>query len=176
MDPGDEPVEIVDDAGTVVDVVPRRVMRERRLLHRCTYVLTLNDAGELYVHRRTDTKDVYPGSYDVTAGGVCAVGESYDDGAARELYEELGVTARPTFRFRHRYDGEDGHVFGAVYDVVWNGPIRWQPSEVAWGAFEPVERIDARIATDPFCPDGVEVYRRWLQVRGGAEGRSEARG
>jgi 8-oxo-dGTP pyrophosphatase MutT (NUDIX family) len=165
VDPGDEPVEVVENDGSVIDVVPRRVMRERRLLHRCTYVLVLNAAGELYVHKRTDTKDVCPGFYDVTAGGVCAVGESFDDGAARELEEELGITSRPTFRFLHRYDGEDGHVLGAVYDVRWDGPIRWQPSEVAWGAFEAIERIEERMARDPFCPDGVEVYRRWRADR-----------
>jgi 8-oxo-dGTP pyrophosphatase MutT (NUDIX family) len=165
MDPGDEPVEVVDDGGSVIRIVPRRVMRARRLLHRCTYVLVENDAGELYVHRRTMTKDVYPGYYDVTAGGVCAVGESFDDGAAREVQEELGVTARPTFRFLHRYDGEDGHVIGAVYDVVWDGPIRHQAAEVQWGAFEPVEAIEERIARDAFCPDGLEVYRRWSAVR-----------
>jgi 8-oxo-dGTP pyrophosphatase MutT (NUDIX family) len=165
VDPGDEPVEVVADDGTVLDVVPRRVMRERRLLHRCTYVLVLNPVGELYVHRRTTTKDVYPGSYDVSAGGVCAVGESFDDGAAREVLEELGVGARPTFRFLHRYDGPDGHVLGAVYDVVWDGPIVHQASEVAWGAFEPLSAIELRIGRDPFCPDGLEVYRRWLADR-----------
>jgi isopentenyldiphosphate isomerase len=171
VDPGDEPVEIVDEDGTVLRVVARRVMRERRLLHRCAYVLVLNPRGELYVHRRTRTKDVYPGFYDVTAGGVCAVGESFDDGAARELEEELGVAERPSFRFVHRYDGEDGHVLGAVYDVVWDGPIQHQASEVAWGAFEPIDRVEERIGREPFCPDGLEVYRRWLdEVRGGRPG------
>lgn len=170
MEPGDEPVEVVDDDGRVLGIVPRRVMREQRLLHRCTYVLVLNPAGELYVHRRTATKDVYPGFYDVTAGGVCAVGESFDEGAAREIEEELGVTARPTFRFAHRYDGPDGHVLGAVYDVVWDGPIGRQETEVAWGAFEPLAAVEQRIGRDPFCPDGLEVYRRWL------EGRSQTPG
>jgi 8-oxo-dGTP pyrophosphatase MutT (NUDIX family) len=165
MDPGDEPVEVVDDDGRVIEIVPRRVMRDRRLLHRCTYVLVENDVGELYVHRRTMIKDVYPGYYDVTAGGVCAVGESFEDGAAREVEEELGVTARPAFRFLHRYDGEDGHVIGAVYDVVWDGTIRHQAAEVEWGAFEPVEAIEERMARDVFCPDGLEVYRRWAAVR-----------
>jgi 8-oxo-dGTP pyrophosphatase MutT (NUDIX family) len=165
VDPGGEPVEVVDERGTVIDVVARRVIRERRLRHRCTYVFVLNTAGELYVHRRTPTKDVHPGAYDVAAGGVCGVGESFDDGAAREVEEELGVTARPAFRFLHAYDGDDGRVIGGVYDVVWDGPVRHQPAEVAWGAFEPLDAIERRIGRDPFCPDGVEVYRRWLADR-----------
>ena len=171
MDAGDEPVEVVDDDGGVLRVVPRRVIREQLLLHRCTYVLVLNGTGELYVHRRTPTKDAYPSFYDVCAGGVCAVGEPFDDCAARELEEELGITTRPAFRFLHRYEGPDGRALGAVYDVRWDGPIRHQEAEVAWGAFEPVDRIEERIRRDPFCPDGLEVYGRWLEDR-----RSRGRG
>lgn len=164
-----ELVEIVEEDDRVVAVVPRREMRERALLHRCTYVIVLDPLGRVYVHRRTQTKDVYPGMYDVTAGGVNAPGETYDDAAAREVAEELGVTARPTFRFRHRYDGPEGHVLGAAYDVVWDGPIRHQASEVAWGAFVSLREVDELIAREPFCPDGLEAFSIWRE-RGGTGG------
>ncbi len=161
--PADELLEVVDEKDHVVGVVPRREMRDRRLLHRCTYVLVLNAARDLYVHRRTDTKDIYPSFFDVTAGGVNAVGESYDDGAAREVEEELGVSVPPQFRFRFRYSGPDGEAWGAVYDVVWDGAIRWQPEEVVWGAFLPFDEVDAMIAREPFCPDGLEAFARWRE-------------
>lgn len=164
MDPGDELVEVVDEHDRVVEVVPRRAMRERRLLHRCTYVVVLDPTGRIYVHRRTQTKDVYPGLFDVTVGGVNAVGETYDEGAARELAEELGVRARPTFRFRHRYSGPEGEVWGAVYDVVWDGPVIPQPEEVAWGAFVPPDELDRMLERERFCPDGLEVFERWRRL------------
>jgi isopentenyl-diphosphate delta-isomerase len=164
-DPGDEPVEIVDEHDRVVDVLPRREMRERNLLHRCTYILVLNPAGELYVHRRTDSKDVRPGFHDVSAGGVNAVSETYEQSAARELEEELGITAAPTFRFMHRYSGPDGEVWGAVFDVVWDGAIVWQPEEVVWGAFLPFPQVDEMIARERFCSDGLEVFERWRLER-----------
>ena len=141
-------------------------MRDRRMLHRCTYVLVLDPPRRLYVHRRTGTKDVYPGFLDVTAGGVNAAGESYDDCARRELQEELGVVADPVFRFLHRYDGTSGHVWGAAYDVVWNGTIRWQPEEVAWGEFVAIGEVDAMISRERFCPDGLEVFERWRRWDG----------
>ena len=161
---GDELVEIVDEHDRVVEIVPRREMRARRLRHRCTYVFVLDPAGRLYVHRRTETKDVYPGFYDVVAGGVNAAGETYDESAARETAEELGVTASPTYRFTQPYDGPDGRSFGAVYDVVWDGPIVWQPEEVVWGAFLPLEEVDELIARERFCPDGLEMYERWRGI------------
>ncbi|MCI0637058.1 MAG: NUDIX domain-containing protein [Actinobacteria bacterium] len=164
MDPGDELVEIVDEDDRVVNIVPRRGLRERRLLHRSTYVVVLNPAGSVYVHRRTETKDLYARFFDPTAGGVNAVGEDYDECAARELEEELGISAAPTFRFKHRYSDADGEVWGAVYDVVWDGPIVWQPSEVVWGAYVRADALDAMIERERFCPDGLEVFERW---RGG---------
>src|SRR4029453_3749848 len=115
MDPGDELVDVVDEGNEVVGVVPRRTLRDENLLHRCTYLFVLNAGGELYVHRRTDTKDAYPGFYDVGAGGgaggVSAGGEAYDACPRRELEEELGVSAAPTFRFLHRYEGPSGRVW-----------------------------------------------------------------
>jgi 8-oxo-dGTP pyrophosphatase MutT (NUDIX family) len=157
----DELVEVVDEDDRVVEVVPRRVIRERLLLHRCTYVVVLDPAGRVYVHRRTDSKDVYPGFYDVIAGGVNGVGESYEVCAAREIEEELGITARPELRFTHRYEGPDGRCFGGVFDVVWDGPIRWQPEEVAWGTFLTLDDVDAMIERERFCPDSLEVFARW---------------
>jgi isopentenyldiphosphate isomerase len=161
MEPGDELVDVVDERNEVVGVVPRKTLRHENLLHRCTYVFVLNSAGELYIHRRTETKDVYPGYYDVVAGGVNAAGESYETCAGREIEEELGVHAVPAFRFLHRYEGPSGRVWGAAFDVVWDGPIAWQPSEVAWGAFASLEDVDAMIARERFCPDGLEVFERW---------------
>jgi 8-oxo-dGTP pyrophosphatase MutT (NUDIX family) len=164
-DPGDELVEIVDDNDRVVRVVSRREMRADRLRHRCTYVFVLDPSQRLYVHRRTDSKDVYPGYYDLTAGGVNAVGESYAAGAARELSEELGITAAPVHRFTRRYDGPEGPCFGGVFDVVWDGDIWWQPEEVAWGSFESIEEIDRMIQRERFCPDALEMYRWWRATR-----------
>ena len=164
MEPGDELVDVVDETNEVVQAVTRRELRARTLLHRCTYVLVLNPAGELYVHRRTDTKDVYPGFYDVCAGGVNAAGESFEECATRELEEELGITAAPAFRFMHRYSGPSGEVWGGAFDVVWDGPIRWQPEEVAWGAFLRLSEVDAMIARERFCPDGLEVFERWRRL------------
>lgn len=166
MDPGDELVDIVDDDDRVVRVVPRREMRAGRLLHRCSYVLVRRPDGSIHVHRRTDTKDSEPGAYDMLPGGVCAAGESYELCARRELAEELGIEGvTPVFAFMHRYDGPEGHAFGSVYEVIWDGPIREQPEEVAWSAWVTPAELDRMLVELPFCADSREIYERWRADR-----------
>ncbi|MGH7266861.1 MAG: NUDIX hydrolase [Candidatus Rokuibacteriota bacterium] len=165
MDPSQELVDVVDEADRVVTTVTRREVRARRLLHRCAYVLVRNGAGQILVHRRTETKDVHPGAYDVFAGGVCAAGESYDDCARREVAEEVGVTgAELRFLFRHRYSGPGGEAWGAVYEAHWDGPVRLQESEVAWSAWVAPRELERMLAEQDFCPDSREIFARMPSV------------
>lgn len=158
-------MDVVDEEDRVVATVARREMRSRGLLHRCTYVLVRNGAGDVLVHRRTATKDVHPGAHDLFAGGVCAAGESYDACARRELAEELGVAGvTPAFLFRHRYRGAGGPAWGAVYEVRWDGPVRPQTSEVTWTAWVPPARLRTMLDTLEFCPDSREIAARMRLV------------
>lgn len=155
-------MDVVDEDDRVVATVTRRELRARRLLHRCTYVLVRNAAGQILVHRRTDTKDVHPGAYDVFAGGVCAAGESYDDCARREVAEEFGIEgAALRFLLRHLYRGPDGQAWGALYETQWDGAVRHQESEVAWSAWVAPGEVERMIRELPFCPDSREVFERW---------------
>ena len=97
----EELVDVIDDAGRTVAVVTRGELRARRLPHRCTYVLVFNTRGDIFLHLRTATKDVYPSHWDVAVGGVVAAGESFAEGANREVREELGrdISVEPLFPF-----------------------------------------------------------------------------
>jgi isopentenyldiphosphate isomerase len=161
-DAGQELVDVVDEEDRVVATVTRREIRERNLLHRCTYVLLRNASGQILLHRRTDTKDVHPGAYDVFAGGLCEAGESYDDCARREAAEELGVEgALLRFLFRHRYRGSHGQAWGAVYETQWDRAVRHQDSEVAWSAWVGLPELERMLRELPFCPDSREIFERW---------------
>lgn len=165
----DEWIAEYDADGSPVGAVRRSVMRARGLWHAATAVLVRSGDGErIYVHRRSDTKDVFAGMHDCWAGGVVAAGETPSDGAARELAEELGVrtvTPVPLFSFRYVDPPIRYHAF--TYEVRWDGPITWQPSEVVAGWWLTVDDLTARLAdpTWPFVPDGREAFRRWLAHR-----------
>src|SRR5262249_9773333 len=131
------------------------------LPHRCTYILVFNRRGELFVHLRTPTKDVYPGYWDVTVGGVLAAGESFADGARRELREELGVDAEPEALFPFRYADDRPGVYARVSRVLPEGRLRLQSEEIVRGEFAALADVAARAARDPFCPDGLAVLEEF---------------
>ena len=163
IDPGLELVDVIDDAGRTIGTVTRQEIRARRLPHRCTYLLVFNQRGELFIHLRTATKDVYPSHWDVAAGGVLLAGESFDEGARREGLEELGIDVQPDRLFPFHFADPATVVHGMVYRVVHDGPFRLQPEEIVRGEFVPLRDVAARAARDPFCPDGLAVLAAFQQ-------------
>jgi len=158
--PERETVVVVDERNRPVGAVTRGEMRRKRLIHRATYVLVFNSKGELFVHKRSASKDVYPAHYDVAAGGVVLAGEGWEESAVRELEEELGVSGVP-LRYHFEFYHEDGanRVFGRVFSCVWDGPLRLQPEEVEEGRFMPLDEVLEMAERHPFCPDGLKVLR-----------------
>ena len=161
----DEQVAIVDSAGRVVGSAPRGMMRRHNLWHVVVAVLVRDPAGRVYVHRRTDVKDVFPGMHDCFAAGCLRWGEEPADAAAREVAEELGVRGvRLTSLFTLRYADERTRHVCHAFSTVWDGPVVHQPEEVAWGGWMTLDELRTRLAdpTWPFVPDGRVLVERWL--------------
>lgn len=152
-----EIVAIVDEANLVIGQAGRAEMRAGMLIHRACYILVFNRLGELFVQKRTASKDIYPGFYDVAAGGVVLAGESYEESARRELHEELGISASLTFCRDHFHDGPDNRVWGRVFTCRHDGPMRLQAEEVAEGFFLALPEVLALSGREPFTPDGLEI-------------------
>ena len=55
------------------------------------HVCLFNSKGQMLIQKRQDTKDRYPGCWDVSAGGFVQSGEESLQAARRELWEELGL-------------------------------------------------------------------------------------
>jgi len=170
-DPGDEPLDLVDEKNRVIGWAHRRDVRARNLLHRGVGILCFNSSGQIYVHRRTPTKDIFPGMYDMFVGGTVNRGETYRNGAVREIREELGISGpKPFYLFTHLYLGERNRAWIQVYRVEWNGPIRHQKEEIDWGEWLEMERVLGLVREKPFVPDGLEIFGHYLNwVEGKAD-------
>ena len=163
MNPTDEIVQIVDEQNQEVAQVSRQVMREGCLIHRACYILVFNRSQEIFVQKRTMSKDIYPGYLDVATGGVVLAGESYELSAKRELAEELGV--RKTALSRHfdfYHETNNNRVWGRVFSCIAEGPFVLQPEEVEDGFFLGMEELQSLAAAKQFTPDGLMVLKRFM--------------
>lgn len=156
----DELVDLFDEHGRVVGTAPRAHVRRRNLRHGATGIVVTNSCGELFVHRRADDKDVYPGRWDFAAGRVLQAGEDPAASAARELAEELGITGatlEPLGEGDYCDDATNYHAF--LFRVRWDGPVVFTDHEVAEGGWWPLEQLRARIASPEwsFMPDSVAL-------------------
>lgn len=161
----EERVVIVDIHNQVTGSATRREMRQQKLRHRASYVLVFNGQSELFVQKRTMSKDIYPGYYEIAAGGVVSAGESYAESARRELGEELGVTASLRPLFDNYYDDGCNRVWGRVFSCVHEGPFTLQAAEVESGAFMTLAEVFAHSACEPYTPDGLLILHKLLSRR-----------
>jgi len=170
MPPSLENVAIVDRQDRVVGAAPRHLMRSERLIHRASYILVFNDQGDLFIQKRTIDKDVYPGYWEVAAGGVVLAGENYEQSAAREIAEELGLTdVALHYRFQHYYEDQEIRVWGAVFTCQHNGPFHLQRSEIEEGRFVDLRTLDDLVRKKPFTPDGLEILVRLRDHKNGED-------
>ena len=167
-----EEVVIVDEKNHVVGRAFRSVMRKRGLIHRAAYVLVFNSRGQLFVQERTLAKDIFPGYRDLCAGGVVLAGESYEESAARELGEELGVRdaeLKYLFDFYGEYLGQK--VWGRAFSCTAEGPFTLQPEEVSGGSFHSIDSVMEMVGQGICTPDSVYVLLRHLEDRRGRQGK-----
>jgi len=153
----EELFEIVDDEGRIIGTAPRsKCHGDPSLAHRSVHILVVNARGEIYLQKRSPTKDVQPGRWDTSAGGHLAPGETYEQAAVRELAEELGVRVAPGSLIpRHSYVWrtpiETEHV--QTYELSYEGALAPDPVEIDCGRFWSQAEIRREYGCGSFTPN-----------------------
>lgn len=161
-----EILEIVDRDDQVVGTATRAEIHARGLMHRAVHLFVFNTRGEIYVQRRSATKDRHPSKLDSSAAGHVDPGETYEETAVRELDEELGirdaveeilsVTARP--------ETDNEHV--KLYRVFTTSAPRPNPAEIQWGGFMSRDKLAALIDRTPedFVPAFLLLWEEFKEM------------
>jgi len=152
----EEIFEVVNEQDEVQGRLPRSEVHRRNLRHRAVHILVFNRVGQLFLQRRSMTKDCFPGVWDSSAAGHLAVGEAYAAAAVRELAEELGWKSESPLEPLFKLDAgaATGHEFVWVYRCVAEGPFVLHPEEIAEGGWFDAEAVTSWVAAQPeqFAP------------------------
>jgi isopentenyldiphosphate isomerase len=160
-------------------------VKERNLVHRegdwhrTAQVYVLNAKRELLCNLRHPDKDVFASLWDVCIGGHLAPGETYAEGAVREMGEELGVSLRAgDLLFVGDVSIDGGDAVKGLFDREHAGVFVWrtdrhaedfdyQREEITRLAFFPLAEVRRSLNADspdvPFIPLR-ETYLRILDL------------
>lgn len=122
----------------------------RLVVHVCIF----NSRGEMLIQQRQPFKSGWPNMWDITLGGAVTAGETSQQGAHRELMEELGIDAdfthtAPTVSTSFRNGFDDLYILHRDLEL---SQLQLQPEEVQAAKWAGKSEILAMIEGGSFIP------------------------
>lgn len=165
----DEVFDVVDAQDRVIGQATRAEVHRRGLWHRAVHVWVFNAAGQVFLQKRSQSKDSAPGCWDSSCSGHLDSGEDYAVAAVRELAEEIGlrVTEVPDVCLGESPRAETGWEFVRVYRLQHEGPFTLHPAEIETGAWFDPAAVDQAIKhrAAEFAPAFRHLWARRGEVR-----------
>ena len=108
-----EILDVVDEYGNPTgETVEREKAHEKGIMHRTSHVWLLRKKQgkvQILLQKRCETKESFPGCYDISSAGHIPAGMDFVESAIKELQEELGISA-----------SGDELIFCGDRTVIWN--------------------------------------------------------
>ncbi|MDC1287729.1 NUDIX domain-containing protein [Gammaproteobacteria bacterium] len=168
MPVSDELLDVVNENDEVIGVKSRGEIHAEGLMHRAVHILLFNNAGELFLQKRSQSKDEQPGKWDSSAAGHVDSGETYLDCACREINEELGIVVdRPMQTlFKLPATLRTGNEHCMVYHYCFDGPLVLQADEIDDGEWIDTATMDRRVADqDPLLTQAISlIWKRYREL------------
>jgi 16S rRNA (adenine1518-N6/adenine1519-N6)-dimethyltransferase len=164
-DSPEEQFQLVDEQDRPVGGAPRSQVHANNLLHRAVHVLIFSPTGEVYLQLRSRLKDRHPLTWDSSAAGHVNLGEDYDQTAARELGEELGIETELKRVVKLPASERTDSEFIWLYCGSYEGELRPNSNEIeALRAFPP-HIVDDWIKARPreFSTGFLECWKIWRE-------------
>ena len=145
----DEIYDVVNNLDQVTGQATRREIHQKNLLHRSIHILVFNTQGDVFLQKRSMAKDENPGLWDTSSAGHVDSGETYDDCAQRELWEELGIKALLKPLDKIEVCQETYQEYVQVYTCKTNATIKINLDEISEGKYSSLEILESEIQRIP---------------------------
>ena len=162
----EEIFDVVNERDEVIGRETRREVHRTGLKHRAVHVFVFNSRGEVFLQKRSMSKDSSPGLWDSSSSGHLDCGEDYDACAVRELREEIGlnVSTCPRRVFKVEACSHTGDEFVWLYQCQSEGPFTLHPEEIERGEWFAPKRVTEWIQERPqdFAPAFMLLWQKFV--------------
>lgn len=124
-----------------------------RPLHPVVHLEIINRFGEIYLQKRSASKDLLPNRWDTAVGGHISYGEYIEEALFREAAEELGLTSfNPIFVDAYIFEADAEKELVNLFAIV--GAFKPHPDgeEVSDGRWWSRDEIEKNLGKDVFTP------------------------
>lgn len=153
---------IVNEDGKETGKALRSVCHDGKsmLLHPVVHLHLFNAKGELFLQKRSKTKDIQPGKWDTSVGGHVSVGETPDDALARETREELGlINFVPRFLVKYIWQSSREKELINSYSTISDEMPEINKDEIEEGKFWSLREIEDSFGNEVFTPNFEHEFR-----------------
>jgi isopentenyl-diphosphate delta-isomerase type 1 len=158
-----EYVHNVTDNDNVIGKITREECIEKKFVHRAVAILVFDKKNDIFIHSRSNNKDLFPGYWDGSVGGAVQWGESYEEAALRELNEEIGIVDKISFIFYFTYRSDILNYNCKVYSCITGKQPQINPEEIIEGLWVSIENLNSQINRKSlkFIPDFLKIWKKF---------------
>lgn len=146
---------LVNESGETIGKASRRECHSgSKLLHPVVHLHIFNDAGDIFLQKRSMTKDIQPGKWDTSVGGHVDYGETVEEALKREVREELGITDfTPIYLTNYVFESNIEKELVNTFRTIYCGEIHPDTTELDGGRFWTMEEVKAGLGKGLFTPN-----------------------
>jgi isopentenyldiphosphate isomerase/intracellular septation protein A len=146
---------LVDEKGKVTGKAPRSVCHSgSMLLHPVVHLHVFNHQRNIFLQKRSMSKDTQPGKWDTAVGGHISFGEDLETALKREIEEEIGLKdIKYQFVTTYINQTEVERELVYLFFTLDHQGIKTNPSEIDEGCFWTWEEISKAKGKNIFTPN-----------------------
>ncbi|MDR2955055.1 MAG: NUDIX domain-containing protein [Prevotella sp.] len=155
---------IVNEEGIIIGNAPRSVCHNgSKLLHPVIHLHLFNSKGELFLQKRSYTKDIQPGKWDTAVAGHIDLDETPLEAVNREALEELGISGfNIHFILKYIIETDREKELSYCYHAIYNGTFILNKEELDDGRFWTIEEIHSNLDKNIFTLNFESDFNKFL--------------
>lgn len=160
----DEIFPLVNEEGEVIGQATRRECHSgSKLLHPVIHLHIFNSEGELFLQKRSETKDIQPNKWDSSVGGHIDLGETPEIAATREAREEIGLQSLTIHYIqKHVIETDVERELTFCFYAITDEKPQIDMNEVTDGRFWSINEIENQLNKDIFTPNFELDFKSFL--------------